>query len=618
MNLIWNSKNTPEELHTILRTLAEEYPVRESGDGVNLTFEKLDIPEKITVKRTENGFTVSYGNPSFAARGIAYALADKECDEKASLSTYGILLDCTRSSVVTVEHFKFWLRRLALFGYNMAMIYVKDAYQLPGEPYFGFMRGAYSMEEMKEIDSYAKKLGIEMIASIQALGHLEPILRWPAYTHVSDTSSCIMADKEESYALIEKMLRFWSEALSSRRIHLGMDETHDLGRGRFMDQNGYENPFDIYNRHLKRVCNICEELNLKPIIWSDMYFRYANKAQEYYDMTATVPEDVKNAIPKMVQLSYWDYYHRDEETYETMLKKTGGLNGCMPFMASGAWTWTRFWTDFEQTAATVKPCIDACRKTGVSDLVLTLWGDDGGYCEFDSVFASLAWAADYAYNTADSEERIAQVFRAVCGTDWKRQIRCGDICWPLNWHGNVVKLYTAALLWDDPLMALTWRELPGLEPDLQEKMLNNYKQIHAEMTPYRDDAAAGRIDYIWNHLEVLIRKLEIRKALEKAYAEKDHAALRLLTEKQIPELLDAIQNYLAVFRSQWKRSYKSFGLELMQIRLSGVAERHRELARVILEHLSDGQPIPELEVKHEPSGQFAGVYAKVATACYYV
>ena len=29
-------------------------------------------------------------------------------------------------------------------GYNMEMLYTKDAYQLPGETYFGYMRGAYS------------------------------------------------------------------------------------------------------------------------------------------------------------------------------------------------------------------------------------------------------------------------------------------------------------------------------------------------------------------------------------------------------------------------------------------------------------------------------------------
>ena len=62
---------------------------------------------------------------------------------------------------MTVDHFKRWLRRLSLMGYNMAMLYTEDTYKLPDEPYFGYLRGAYTMEEIKKLDAYAAKLGIE-------------------------------------------------------------------------------------------------------------------------------------------------------------------------------------------------------------------------------------------------------------------------------------------------------------------------------------------------------------------------------------------------------------------------------------------------------------------------
>ena len=156
MNLTWNSKTTPSELHSVLRTLGAEYPLREGSEGVNLTFEKNSDPEVLRVTRRDESFHVSYGRDSIAARGVAYVLSRQECDEKILFKTYGILFDCTRGSVMKVDSFKRWLRRLSLMGYNMAMLYTKDAYQVPGEPYFGYMRGAYSKEEMKEVDAYAK------------------------------------------------------------------------------------------------------------------------------------------------------------------------------------------------------------------------------------------------------------------------------------------------------------------------------------------------------------------------------------------------------------------------------------------------------------------------------
>ena len=114
MSLIWNTQNTPSELHSILRTLGEEYPVREGSQGVNLSFEK--VPERVTLRVDRRGelFVVTYGDFTFAARGVAYALAGQECDENVCFRSHGILLDCSRSFVLQSDYFKRWLRRLAL------------------------------------------------------------------------------------------------------------------------------------------------------------------------------------------------------------------------------------------------------------------------------------------------------------------------------------------------------------------------------------------------------------------------------------------------------------------------------------------------------------------------
>ena len=620
MILNWNPKSTEHNVREVLHTLAEEYPLQESAQNVNLILEKGNDPAVLRVTRRDDCWFVSYGRDSLAARGVAYALSGQECDEKTSFKTFGILFDCTRGNVITVTHFKHWLRRLALMGYNMAMLYTKDAYQLPDEPYFGYMRGAYSIEEIKELDAYAKRLRIEMIGSIQALGHLEPILRWSAYNAVRDTSSAILVDEPKSYELLEKMIKFWSEALTSRRIHLGMDECHDLGRGRFMNEHGYENQFELYNRHLGRVCKICGKMNLKPIIWSDMYFRYANSQQSYYETKAVIPEAVKKAIPKTVQLSYWDYYHRTENIYEDMLKLTGELNGTRPIMASGVWTWSRFWTDYEMTYGTVRPCIRACRKTGTDEIIFTLWGDDGGYCEFDSAFAALAWAADFAANQTENEDRAAKLFEAVCGTSYRLQMICGSLCYTYNGsQDQIMKILPGPLLWDDPLMGIVWHEFPGYKPRLAETLLTGFKKIMELTDAHREDTNAGHINYAWNIANVLVLKLELRKMLEHAYAKHDFNTLETISERYIPDLIDAIDGLLEAFRVQWRRSFKSFGMELMQIRLGGLMERYRELSRVIEEFIQgETDSIPELEVEHHPKGSIPGTYHDVATGGFFI
>ena len=59
-----------------------------------------------------------------------------------------------------VDAFKKLLDRLALMGYNMAMMYTEDTVKLEGLPYFGYMRGAYTKEEIREMDDYAFEYGI--------------------------------------------------------------------------------------------------------------------------------------------------------------------------------------------------------------------------------------------------------------------------------------------------------------------------------------------------------------------------------------------------------------------------------------------------------------------------
>ncbi|OGV48783.1 MAG: hypothetical protein A2X49_13825 [Lentisphaerae bacterium GWF2_52_8] len=616
--LCWSAKDTEIDLHPLLRTIAEEYPLSEEGEGSKIHFKRLDAADALQVKYRPDGFWIEYGSRMAAARGIGYALAGIEANEKLNFKTFGILLDCSRTAIVTVEHFKRWLRRLALMGYNMAMLYTKDAYQLPGETYFGYMRGAYSIEEIREIDAYAAKLGVEMVASIQALGHLEPVLRWAAYREIKDTDNVILVDEEKSYVLLEKMLKFWSDALGTRRIHLGMDETHDLGRGRFMDIFGYERPFDIYNRHLGRVCRLCEKFELKPMIWSDMYFRLGNKNQDYYDPKTIVPEDVKAAIDKNAELVYWDYYHRDEAFYADYIEKHRKL-GKEPLMASGIWTWGRMWYDHEQTMGTVKPCIDACRKAGLGEIIFTMWGDDGSYCEFDSAFAGMAWAADYAFNPKDDEERIGKLFHAIFNTSYKLQIEAADLEMSVSTNEGKTRILPAAVLWDDPLMGIIWHEYLHFDKEIWPRAAASLRKTREQMTASRSDTNAGHIDHAWNICNVLIKKIEFRIALLNAYEKENRTELAALKSSAIPELLEAIQGLNASFRKQWFRSYKPYGLEVMQIKLAGLCERYRELARRIDEYLDGRIPsLGELELKPETRGFVDSRYRMIATGGWFI
>jgi hexosaminidase len=619
--LSWN--RAPEELIPLLQELAHHFPITEGGEGRELEFIQAGAPGDFSVKaQGKETCEIQYGSKAAAARGIGHALAGIEGRGKCPFETLGIMLDCSRHAVMTVPYVKRWLHQLALLGYNMLMLYTEDTYELPGEPLFGHMRGGYRAEEIREIDQCAAELGIEVIACIQTLGHLEQVLKWPGYQELQDTENVLLVDDDRALALIDKMVGFWAANLRSRRIHIGMDEAHGLGRGRFLDLRGeFESPFHLFNRHLDRVLTITRSHNLKAMIWSDMYFRLGNKANDYYDRDTMIPESVKKQIPDSVELVYWDYYHSDEEFYSDWIERHRAL-GHEPVMASGIWTWNHFWYDHHLTSKTVPPCVKASRKAGLKELVFTLWGDGGSVCEFDSAFAGLTFAADLAYGGEGDAANIRPLLAAVCGSDYEaillgsglvmpyRDGREGDTAMPheaILWDelgpvdAGVAAVSRPAMLpttvlWDDPLMGIGWLGMKAFAPDFWKQAASHYRRLRETLQPHLSGSGIPDFGYLDSLCLVLYLKIEFREKLVPAYQERDEMALRQLRDESIPEIIQAIEQLSDSFRRQWMRRNKPSGMSSTQIRLGAGITRFREAALRIGEFL-DGkiEAIDELE-----------------------
>jgi hexosaminidase len=240
-----NVEKAPAELRGLLAVLDRAAaPGRSKLGSLVLRFERTAQAGRCEVALRGRSALISYGTPALAGRALGTLMAGlvgngQTCRESTPFRTLGVMLDCSRNAVMTVEHVcDVWLPRLALLGYNMLMLYTEDTYQLPGEPYFGCRRGAYTAGELKTIVAAAARLNIEVVPCIQTLAHLEQILRHGAYRQVKDTSSVLLVGEPKTYRLIEKMIAFWSGICRTRRIHIGMDEAWDLGRGRYLDLRG--------------------------------------------------------------------------------------------------------------------------------------------------------------------------------------------------------------------------------------------------------------------------------------------------------------------------------------------------------------------------------------------
>ena len=266
--------------------------------------------------------------------------------------------------------------------------------------------------------------------------------------------------------------------------------------------------------------------------------------------------------------------------------------GSEPLMASGVWTWSRLWYDRKRTEETAGPCIAACRKARLREIIVTMWGDDGGYCDFDSALAGLAFCAEKAYAQKMSEAALSARFRSVCGSDYAAQTLASG----LEYTEGAYQL-PASMLWDDPLLAIF---LTGKQTPLR-KLEAHYASLAAQLKPRRSDSGAGNIRHARLIAEALSAKIGMTRRLLGAYAARNRAGLAAVRE-EIPSLVRRLEKVAESLRDSWMQRNKPFGLEVIQIRMGGVIARCRELDRRLGEYLSgEVSDIPELEAHRKPA-----------------
>lgn len=598
----------PEELGPGLAAVAAAFPGRFGEAGRGLDFERSErFGFRIT--RSDDRFRITYGRRVDAFRALGIVLADQAeaakesaaVEESPRFDSLGIMLDCSRNGAARPETIERLLVHAALMGFDAFMLYLEDMYEVPGEKFFGYRRGAYSREELKSLDDFAFALGVELFPCIQCLGHLEQVLQWPAYEGYRDDQSILLAEAPKTYELLEKMLAASTSPFRSRRVNLGMDEANGIGQGAYRRLFGEKPPFEIMNEHLARVRDICSRLGLEPLIWSDMYFRLGSKTHSYYDDAWAIPAGVAERIPSDVKLVYWDYYHTSSEDYLKLIARHRSL-GVEPLAALGTWTWNRFWAELGFAAKTIAPGMRACREAGIREVSLTNWGDDGMEVDLFSalpawqLFAEYGWAADAgAADDEGIEERAAARFRGTVGGDyraWKGASDLDRLPGSAERHANPSKV----LLYADPLLGL-WERQYGAE-----ELGGHYAALASRLeASARAGGADARLAFPAQIARALSLKLPLRRRIEAAYRAGDEAGLRAAIGAEIPAAKAELDKLWLMHRALWLEEYKSFGLEVLEMRYGFVRTRLESLALRLQDYL-DGpaSSIPELELEAEP------------------
>jgi hexosaminidase len=580
-----------------LELVSKRLKLQLSTDGYPIQVKHQQGPLRIVNK---NGLgEISFEKPVHFFRAIGLWLenyqksSDFDITENPQFNMSGVMLDASRNAVPTVADVEKLLQHMAVMGLDTLMLYTEDTYEVKEYPYFGYMRGRYTFEELQACDEYAEKLGIEMIPCIQTLGHMREALKWNYASKIKDTDDILLVDEPKTYEFLESCLKAASEPFRTKRIHIGMDETFQLGLGKYLEKHGYEKHIDLMNRHLQKVVSITDKLGLKPMIWSDMYLPLFAENSPYKDESGSIREDILEGIPD-VELVYWNYYRKEQEVYERDFQKHK-LLGSTPIFAGGAWTWNGLAPNYGKAIATTEAALAACKQEGIGEIFVTLWGDNGAETPFATAYPILQLFAEHTYQKEVSIEKVSERF-AFCGEGHFADLMNLKL---LDETPGVMKdnmntsMTSKVLLYQDSLIGLYDENVRGLS------LGEHYQQLVPvlEKAKQENPAWEALFDFYEQLAMVLADKAEIGIKITKAYQNNDYEQMKsiLLTLDRIQANVDLLRQK---HRDIWFAAYKPFGWEVIDIRYGGVITRMDSVKYRIQEWLEGRIPrIEELEEK---------------------
>lgn len=529
------------------------------------------------------------------AKNVSCGLTDFEIREKKHFKECGVMIDVSRNGVMKPEAVKKYIDLIASLGMNYLMLYTEDTYTIKTRPYFGYLRGRYSSEEIKDIEEYAQTLGVELIPCIQTLAHMSQFLKWARETwDIQDTEDILMVDEEKTYEFIEEEISACKEQFKSDRIHIGMDEAWMFSYGRYREKYGVtEDRFSLLKRHLTRVIDICKKYGYEPMMWSDMFFRAMSSDNNYYDTSITFTEEDVKGIPD-VGLIYWDYGHDDKALLDAMIQNHKRINDKIIF-AGAIGVANNVLVSGESSVHFSKAGLMACIDNKIDNVMATIWGDDG--CEAN-IFLTTPFLSVYSeicYKGEDcTDEDIQSVSEFLTGVKYSDSLAASNMRVKLN--GEIIQ--GKGLIYGDILYEL------GPDKKHCKELFEIYNKNAETMSECikRYKKSEEWFRHIYLIYKIASVKALIKSELQEKYKKNDREYMSRLVKEVLPELKMDYTELSRCHRKQWHETYKPFGFEVLCFRYGGIIARIDDVMQIINDWLNGRiNSIDELEEEHLPT-----------------
>ena len=370
-----------DRLETLSSQIIDTYPSIKRNGLITFKYQKMNEEAyQLIIKRRRILIKASTVQGMYYALVTLKQLASEykglipalEIKDEPDLRVRGFMLDISRNKVPNLKTIYQYIDLLSDLKYNHLELYVEGfSFEYQSMPFVNKDNNFISVQEYKQIESYANRHFIDLVPNQNGFGHMTEWLKLDEFKDLANTdglfkiwgsyrtSSTLDPTNEGSIELVKKMYQDMLPHSNSKYFNMNFDEPYELGFNKSKEVCEKLGKEIVYANFFNTLASEVKKYGKTPMLWGDVVIHH--------------PEAI-SVLDSEAILIDWGY--SDDYPF---LKNARALKKLKrPFMlAPGSAGWAMGSGKLLEMLGSVKNSAEACIASGGLGLLFTDWGDFG-------------------------------------------------------------------------------------------------------------------------------------------------------------------------------------------------------------------------------------------------
>ena len=422
----------------------------------------------------------------------------------------GISDDLSRGPLPTLDFQKRQIKTLAAYKLNVYSPYFENTFQYPSNPVPGLPGGSMTPEDIRALVEFARPYHVTIIPEQEAFGHLHHVLKYEQYAALAETplGNVLAPGQPGSLDLIGQWFKDIAAVSPGPFLHIGADETGDLGKGQTKAAVDAKGLGATYVDFLIQVHDKLAPLNKRLLFWGDI--------------AMNDPPEVKRLPKDMIPVAWT--YDPEPDGFARWLKPYVDA-GMETWVAPGVNNWNRVYPDNDYALRNIQGFVRDGQTAHSTGMLNTIWNDDGeGLFEQDWYGVLFGAAAAWQAGSSDLDQFQSAYGKSFHGdaTGNIDQAQRELIAIYQALDQSKVRESTDALFWVDPWSAEGQTMAAEIRPLVHEMRLHAERAITLlsqarAAAPLRETDAIDGIEIGARKLDFIGQKFETADLIAATY-----------------------------------------------------------------------------------------------------